>query len=138
MLWLFGEIWLWLLIAFVLGGAIAAFVLFTGRRDRVVSEDGGTSSGTARGETAAPRPPEPSDVERTQQIRRVEPQLQFGQRTPGQYPSPQPRPTPNAAPDEGRRQGVLPVSPSEWHARNEWPNEHDTEAAEEDRPRREG
>ena len=34
MLWLFGEIWLWLLIAFVLGGAIAAFVLFLVPRTR--------------------------------------------------------------------------------------------------------
>ncbi len=127
MLWLFGEIWLWLLIAFVLGGAIAAYILFSGLRKRETAE---------KGESTTASDSDVSATERTQLIRPVEPQPHFVQRP--SRPSPGPRPAEDTFPDEGRKQGGLPVSASEWHARNEWPNEHDTEAAEEDRPRREG
>ncbi|EIF00697.1 hypothetical protein [Saccharomonospora glauca] len=116
MLWLFGEIWLWLLIAFVLGLALAAAAfLATKRRERTPAD---------RPTEPTPRVEDMSDTERTQFIRPVGPR-------PGTGPEAEERP------DEGRRQGVLPVSSSEWHARNEWPDEHDIAAAEENRPRRE-
>ncbi len=133
MLWLFGEIWLWLLIAFVLGLALAASAFLAMRRHRRASVDD-------RPTEVTPRVTDPSETERTQRIQRIGPQ-----QAPGERPSPSGAaagrtgtgPEVDESPDEGRRQGVLPVSSSEWHVRNEWPDERDVTVAEENRPRRE-
>ncbi|MEY7972612.1 hypothetical protein AB8O38_11500 [Saccharomonospora xinjiangensis] len=143
MLWLFGEIWLWLLVAFVLGLSMAAFAFLSARRYRRATADEERTDTTPR----VTIPDTVPDTERTQRIRRVGPQLHFGDRTPDQgtplESSARSRPgyDLDEVPDEGRRAGVLPLTPSEWHARNEWPDERDIAGAEKDaeenRPRRE-
>ncbi|WP_197318848.1 hypothetical protein [Saccharomonospora sp. NB11] len=116
MLWLFGEIWLWLLAAFVLGLALAGLTFYSLRRRSAAGDETAT-------DTTAPVP-RVSDSERTTLMRRVEPGAaapSHGDRTDE---------------SEGRVHGVLPLSSAEWHARNEWPDERDIALAEENRPRR--
>lgn len=211
MAWLFGQIWLWLLIAFVLGVAFTALVLRLGRRSRAVS---GARTGAARREPAAggparegtpgpaprpgrgqqptasppprptprPRPTPytpaggPSGTERESappEHRQQDRQPSFDQPTKRfrlvpAHRSPGPRggttgggagsaPTgatggvrggaeagradtspargETDAPDEGRREGVLPLGPADWHTRNEWPDEQDVVRDEEQRRR---
>lgn len=132
MLWLFGEIWLWLLIAFVLGLALAASAFLAMRRHRRASADDHPTEVTPR----VAQPSEPSETERTQRIHRIGPQPGPGERhsSSGHTGT---GPEVDESPDEGRRQGVLPVSAAEWHVRNEWPDERDVTVVEENRPRRE-
>ena len=122
MLWLFGEIWLWLFAAFVLGLALAGATYYAMRRRSTANDD----------RTTTPTAPAASDTERTTLMRRVEPDhapAHEGERPPFGT---------GEAPTVGRLHGVLPLTPSEWHARNEWPDERDIAIAEENRPRRQG
>ncbi|WP_252365228.1 hypothetical protein [Saccharomonospora piscinae] len=131
MLWLFGEIWLWLLIAFVVGGVLAAVILRSVRTRSGAAGTGEPATGSEQGRYAASGRPEPEpEAERTQRIQRVAPQLRFGE------PPPRARPEPDDVPDEGSTHGILPLTASEWHARNEWPDDRDIAVAEENRPRR--
>ncbi|EHK87405.1 hypothetical protein ACWGRK_05460 [Saccharomonospora azurea] len=122
MLWLFGEIWLWLFAAFVLGLALAGATYYAMRRRTTADGD------RATGPTAPPL----SDTERTTLMRRVDPDHDpaHGARRP-------PYGTEDA-PAEGRLHGVLPLTPSEWRERNDWPDERDIAIAEENRPRPQG
>lgn len=125
MLWLFGEIWLWLLIAFVIGIALSAFTLVSARRTRTsgaAADDDLVTTDRHAPVPYSPRTPGPAgppvtEAERTRRIHRVADDAE-------------------ESPDQGHRRGVLPLSSAEWHARNEWPDERDMTAAEESRENR--
>lgn len=114
MLWLAGQIWLWLLISFALGAGITGFLL-TRRR-------------SAAPDSAGQRPVR-SGTERTEAPERIS----------GDIPLPGPAydrfEARDATRDDdmtqqihlGRQSGTLP-SGAGWHARNEWPREEDVDS----------
>ncbi|MBB3050265.1 hypothetical protein FHS23_001260 [Prauserella isguenensis] len=56
MLWLFGQIWLWLLVAFALGALAGALLTWPAQRRRAAqagTDDGTSADGTATGDTHA-------------------------------------------------------------------------------------
>ncbi|NIJ10243.1 cytoskeletal protein RodZ [Saccharomonospora amisosensis] len=110
MLWLFGQIWLWLLLAFALGAGVTAFIFVILKRRAEQAEH------TAPPSTSALRQPsEQDDNEQTQRIARVRvPVRQFEEDDEDDA----------GPPDLGYREGVLP-NHREWHERNEWPDEYD-------------
>ncbi len=202
MAWLFGQIWLWLLLAFVLGVAFTALVLWLGRRSGTASgtRAGGThrepaARGPAREGTSSPAPrsgrgeqptasPPPRPAPRPRPTRYTpaggpsgaeresappedrqpsfdQPTKRFrlvpAHRSPGprggatgggadralggtggartDRADTSPARDDTDAPDEGRREGVLPLGPADWHTRNEWPDEQDVVRDEEQRRR---
>ncbi|WP_432848241.1 LapA family protein [Amycolatopsis sp. CA-161197] len=66
MLWLFGQIWLWLLVAFLLGALVMWLIMRAGRPKRPREADSIPAAGSTSG--SLPDVPEPSDAERTQYI----------------------------------------------------------------------
>ncbi|PRX50321.1 hypothetical protein B0I33_102442 [Prauserella shujinwangii] len=116
MLWLFGQIWLWLLLAFALGVALTVLVLAPWRR-RLSREPAGESDfAEAEGFGAS--------TERTELLVPISPPP-----GPPESPAGYPEDEPTEPPDHGHREGTLPGR-EEWHARNEWPDEHDVPEAE--------
>ncbi|MEV0071664.1 MULTISPECIES: LapA family protein [unclassified Amycolatopsis] len=67
MLWLFGQIWLWLLIAFLLGALVMWLIMRAGRPKRS-REPAASAAGAGSTSGSLPAVPEPSDAERTQYI----------------------------------------------------------------------
>lgn len=129
MLWLFGQIWLWLLLAFALGSGVTAFVFVILRRR---AEEAGRADSAADGANRD-RLSWPGDNEQTQRIARV--------RLPARRINEDGRGVEEAEddagpPDLGHREGVLP-NHREWHERNEWPDEYDV-PREEWQPHRSG
>ncbi|MBK1785315.1 hypothetical protein [Prauserella cavernicola] len=110
MLWLFGQIWVWLLVSFALGAGLTALLLGGRRRRREPS---------AR--SAAPRP---TAAEQTGNLP-----------VTGALPAVR-RPDRHAEPEP--EEGSLP-SRRDWHTRNEWPDEQDArDAMEQERTGRGG
>ncbi|PXY31038.1 hypothetical protein [Prauserella muralis] len=132
MLWLFGQIWLWLLLSFALGAGLTALVL-TQTRGRTRDRE---QAGEPAGEAPAPAPPPvnpPLAAEETQQL----PTAATRAPEPGPGPEPEPGPDEAGPPDLGHREGTLPTR-REWHQRNEWPDEQDVAESEDWRPRHSG
>ncbi|MGW4483324.1 LapA family protein [Amycolatopsis sp. NPDC004368] len=114
MLWLFGQIWLWLLVAFLLGALVMWLVMRVGRPKRAEEP----AAAAAPVEAA----PEPSDAERTQYI----PVTAYDyneqpERVYNDYP--QVDPDEPYAPDErsGRRIGRLPDPEAHLSGDLNWP-----------------
>jgi hypothetical protein len=112
MLWLAGQIWLWLLISFALGAGITGFLLTRRRR-------------------SAPASPEQRPVQARPE------RTEAPQRISGDIPLPGPAYDRFDARDDdmtqqihlGRQSGTLPPG-GDWHSRNEWPREEDVSTTE--------
>lgn len=103
MVWLFGQIWLWLIIAFALGALTAWLVLRPTRRPKPAPEP----------EPVREPEPEPLEAERTQFI-------------PAAWQSPgHEHPRETAVDDEpepvGHREGRLPLPPQRGAEAEDWP-----------------
>jgi hypothetical protein len=102
MVWLFGQIWLWLLIAFVLGALTSWLFLRTTQRPRP--------------EEPAPEAPEPeAAAERTQFIPAAWAQQE---RPPAHHDYEDDEPEP-----AGHREGHLPLPPQRGADAEDWPTE---------------
>jgi hypothetical protein len=113
MLWLFGQIWLWLIVAFVLGALASWLVLRTASRPK--PEPGESSE---PGEPAEPRlEPAPLAAEQTQFIPAAWAQ-QGPDRTEDRFPDEEPEP-------DGHREGRLPLPPQRGAPAEDWPTEEE-------------
>lgn len=102
MVWLFGQIWLWLIAAFVLGALTSWLLLRTTRRPRPAPVQ----------ETYEPEP-EPSAAEQTQFIPAAWAQHR-PDRTEDAYADEEPEPV-------GHREGHLPLPPQRDAEAEDWP-----------------
>jgi cell division protein FtsN len=106
MVWLFGQIWLWLIVAFALGALSAWLVLRTTQT---------TQTAQRPGAVAAPPPEpepyyEPEPAERTQFI----PAANFQPTEESRYDDDTPEPA-------GHREGHLPLPPQRGAQAEDWP-----------------
>jgi hypothetical protein len=126
MLWLFGQIWLWLVIAFALGAGLTALVATAARRRRE----------PAVGDTAPSRSEAEFDdgYDEYDDYDEVDDERHYLDVPP---------------PDVGHREGTLPggtglperedvYASSYWHADPDWPQEHDLSSDGDGRQRQDG
>ncbi|WIY07368.1 hypothetical protein QRX60_15720 [Amycolatopsis mongoliensis] len=111
MVWLFGQIWLWLVIAFALGALTSWLVLRTTRRPRPAAEPVDEAY-------YEPEPePEPLAAEQTQFIPAA--WMQPGaERTETVHDDEEPEPV-------GHREGHLPLPPQRGVQAEDWPTEEE-------------
>ncbi|PXY37161.1 hypothetical protein DI005_36910 [Prauserella sp. PE36] len=108
MLWLFGQIWLWLLISFALGAGLTALLFRRPARQRPPERP-----------VPPPAAPPPAEAEETRHLPATGALL------------------PEPSPDHSHQEGTLPPRRA-WHVRNEWPDEQDAAASEDQESRRGG
>jgi hypothetical protein len=107
MVWLFGQIWLWLIVAFALGALCAWLVLRATQRPRPAERE----------PEYEPEPyyePEPSAAEQTQFI----PAASFQPTEESRYDEDTPEPA-------GHREGHLPLPPQRGPQAEDWPAEEE-------------
>jgi hypothetical protein len=112
MLWLFGQIWLWLIVAFVLGALTAWLVLRTAPRPK--PEPPGEA-----GEPAEQYEPTPLAAEQTQFIPAA-----WAQHAPDRADDRFPGEEQETGPD-GHREGRLPLPPQRGAQAEDWPTEEE-------------
>ena len=107
MMWLFGQIWLWLVLAFALGALTSWLVLRTAQRPKP----------EPRPQPEPPREPpyEPSAAEQTQ----------FIPAAWAQHPPPEPDPDADVPEPAGHREGLLPLPPQRGPDAEDWPTEEE-------------
>jgi hypothetical protein len=110
MMWLFGQIWLWLILAFALGALTSWLVLRTTRRPEPKPEAAPAPAPEPRYE-----PPEPSAAEQTQ----------FIPAAWAQHPRPEPEQDADAPEPVGHREGRLPLPPQRGAEAEDWPTEEE-------------
>lgn len=111
MVWLFGQIWLWLIIAFALGALTSWLVLRTTRRPKAQPEPEPEFVDDVRYE------PEPSAAEQTQFIPAAWMQPETG-RPEHVHDDEDPEPA-------GHREGRLPLPPQRGAQAEDWPAEEE-------------
>ncbi|MFF5989860.1 hypothetical protein [Prauserella flavalba] len=114
MLWLFGQIWLWLLISFALGAGLTALLFRRPSRQRPYERHSPP--------LAAPPPAEEEATRHLPTVGALPPVVPDASEPP---------------PDLGHQEGTLPPRRA-WHVRNEWPDEDDAAASEDRQSRRGG
>lgn len=112
MLWLAGQIWLWLLISFALGAGITGFLLTRRRRSAPDS---------------AEQRPEPARPQRAEDPERISGDIPLPGRAYDRFEDSDDDMTQQF--HLGRQSGTLPPR-GEWHSRNEWPGEEDVNTTE--------
>jgi hypothetical protein len=111
MFWLFGQIWLWLIVAFALGALTSWLVLRTAQRPRAEPEP--------EPEEDEPRyePPPPLSTEQTQFIPAA-----WAQHAPDRRVD---VPDDEEADPVGHREGHLPLPPQRGAQAEDWPTEEE-------------
>lgn len=109
MFWLFGQIWLWLIVAFALGALTSWLALRAAQRPRPAPEPAPEPEDEPRYE-----PPPPLSTEQTQFI-------------PAAWAQHAPEPRADVHDDEadpvGHREGHLPLPPQRGAEAEDWPSE---------------
>ncbi|MEU4666425.1 LapA family protein [Amycolatopsis sp. NPDC023774] len=122
MLWLFGQIWLWLLIAFLLGALVMWLIMQAGRPKRP-SRSSEPAREAAPADASVASVPEPSESERTQYI--PVPSYDYDEPPERVYNDyPEVDPDEPYAPDEpfGHRIGRLPEPEPHLSGDLNWPS----------------
>jgi hypothetical protein len=105
MMWLFGEIWLWLIVAFALGALTSWLLLRTVQRPKPEPPP----------EPRYEPEPEPSAAEQTQ----------FIPAAWAQHPPKEPDQDVDAPEPVGHREGLLPLPPQRGPEAEDWPTEEE-------------
>ncbi|MEU4252070.1 hypothetical protein AB0F15_32085 [Amycolatopsis sp. NPDC026612] len=126
MVWLFGQIWLWLIVAFALGALTSWLVLRTAAGAKPGSEPAYESTPEPDDEPRYEPAPPPLSVEQTQFI-------------PAAWAQHEPGPRADVHDDEepdpvGHREGNLPLPPQRGPQAEDWPTEEEPAWPQADEP----